>query len=249
MEGPVAADCADDSVDRPTCLVSDPAADGQGGEPEGQACSDRSPARAAIGDDTYESHSPATPIHRRNLGYQRRSRHSGRRPRPPAAGRPGSPVPAAPPARRRMPPATARGPATGPPIVPGAAPADPLGQAGGRHPGSAGCAWWPASRPLRRPLVSWSGHGRYQNSGSHPATGTRAPRRGGREGAPAWGAAWTAATSCAVSVSMMMVQRSGTRQTTCPACGGIGAGLVTPGTVEETVLVRLLDTPEIQRLL
>jgi hypothetical protein len=30
---------------------------------------------------------------------------------------------------------------------------------------------------------------------------------------------------------------------------GIGAGSVTPGTVEETVLVRLLDTPDLQRLL
>jgi len=37
-----------------------------------------------------------------------------------------------------------------------------------------------------------------ENSGSQSAVGTRGPRRGGREGLPAWSAAWTAtATSCA----------------------------------------------------
>jgi hypothetical protein len=110
---------------------------------------------------------------------------------------------------------------------------------------------------------------RYQNSGSQPAARTRGPRRGGRDGAPAWSTAWTAAaTSCAVSASMTMFRWSSTRRTTCPACGGascgpmvpgqgpvasafrgIGAGSVTPGTEEETVLVRLLDTPDLQRLL
>ena len=85
---------------------------------------------------------------------------------------------------------------------------------------------------------------------------------GGRDGAPAWSAAWTAAaTSCAVSASMTMFRRSSTRRTTCPACGGascgpmvagqgpVASGSVTPGTVEETVLARLLDTPHLQRLL
>ena len=96
---------------------------------------------------------------------------------------------------------------------------------------------------------------RYQNSGSQSAAGTRRPRRGGREGVLAWSAAWTAAaTSCAVSASMTMFRRSRTRRTTCPACGGAScgpmvAGSVTPGTVEETVLVRLPDTPDLQRLL
>ena len=34
-----------------------------------------------------------------------------------------------------------------------------------------------------------------QNSGSQSAAGTRGPRRGGREGLPAWSAAWTAAAT------------------------------------------------------
>jgi len=102
---------------------------------------------------------------------------------------------------------------------------------------------------------------RYQNSCSQPAAGPRRPRCGGREGAPAWSAAWTAAaTSCAVSASMTMFRRSSTRRTTCPACGGascgptlagegpVASGSVTLGTVKETVLARLLDTPDLQRL-
>ncbi len=106
------------------------------------------------------------------------------------------------------------------------------------------------------------GMSRHQNSGSQSVAGTRRPRRGGRDGAPAWSAAWTAAaTSCAVSASMTMFRRSRTRRTTCPACGGascgpmvagegpVASGSVTPGTVEETVLARLPDTPDLQRLL
>jgi len=98
------------------------------------------------------------------------------------------------------------------------------------------------------------GMSRYQNSGSQSAAGTRRPRRGGRVGAPVWSAAWTAAaTSRAVSASMTMFRRSSMRRTTCPACGGASCGpmtgSVTPGTVEETNLARLPDTPDLQRLL
>ena len=80
--------------------------------------------------------------------------------------------------------------------------------------------------------------------------GALTPRLGGREGAPAWGAAWTASpTSCAVSASMTMFRRSSTRRTICPACRGhvaradgggegpVASGSVTPGTVEETVVI------------
>src|SRR5215472_17442441 len=99
------------------------------------------------------------------------------------------------------------------------------------------------------------GMGGGQNSGSPPAAGAPVPRRGGRDGAPAWSAAWTAAaTSCAVSASTTMFRRSSTRRTTCPACrvageGPVASGSVTPGTVEERALARLLDTPDLQRLL
>ena len=80
---------------------------------------------------------------------------------------------------------------------------------------------------------------RRQNSGSQSVPGPPGPRRGGRDGAPAWSAARTAtATSCAVSASTTMFRRSSTRRTTCPARGrascGPMAGSVTPGTVEET---------------
>ena len=103
---------------------------------------------------------------------------------------------------------------------------------------------------------------RGQNSGSHPAAGARGPRRRGRDCVSAWSAAWTAAaTTCAVSASMTMFRRSSTRRTTCPARGGascgwmaagegpVASGSVTSGTVEEMVLARLLDTPDLQRLL
>jgi hypothetical protein len=101
----------------------------------------------------------------------------------------------------------------------------------------------------------------HQDSGSQPAAGTCGPPLGGREGAPAWSAAWTAAaTSSAVSASMTMFRRSSMRRTTCPACRGascgpvaagegpVASGSVTPRTVEETVLARLLDTPNLRRL-
>ena len=112
------------------------------------------------------------------------------------------------------------------------------------------CAWWPATQQQGAHLSPGPGMSRYQNSGSEPAAGTRAPRRGGREGAPTWSAAWTAAaTSCAVSGSTAMFRRSSTRRTTCPTCGGTGAGLVTPGTVEETPPAGLMDTPALRHLL
>jgi len=102
-----------------------------------------------------------------------------------------------------------------------------------------------------------------------PVSGQRLAIRGGntrarpdgRDGAPAWSAAWTAAaTSCAVSASMTMFRRSSTRRTTCPACGGassgpmaagegpVASGSVTPGTLKDTVLARLPDTPYLRRL-
>ena len=49
---------ADESLDRPACLASDPVADGQGRENGGQAGFDRRPARTPIGDNMYESHAP-----------------------------------------------------------------------------------------------------------------------------------------------------------------------------------------------
>jgi hypothetical protein len=85
---------------------------------------------------------------------------------------------------------------------------------------------------------------------------TPAPvRRPGR--VPAWSAA---ATSCPVSASMTMFRRSRTRRTTCRRTaasrgpmvaeeGPVATGSVTPGPVEEMVLVRLLDMPDLQRLL
>ena len=107
-------------------------------------------------------------------------------------------------------------------------------------------------------------------TGYEPVSGQRLAARGGkrgprpvhREGVPVWSAAWTAAaTSCAVSASMTMFRRSSTRRTTCPAygsasCGPTAAGegsaasgSVTPGTVHDTVLARLLDTLDLQRVL
>ena len=122
------------------------------------------------------------------------------------------------------------------------------------------------TRPVRYhcpgPSSLRSGRERNQNSGSQSAAGPGRPWRGGREGAPAWSAAWTAAaTSCAVSASTTMFRRSRTRRTTCPACGDasrgprvagegpLASGLVTPGTVKETVPARLPDTRDLQRLL
>lgn len=49
---------ADESLDRPACLASDPVADGQGRENGGQAGFDRRPARTPIGDNMYEPHAP-----------------------------------------------------------------------------------------------------------------------------------------------------------------------------------------------
>jgi hypothetical protein len=72
---------------------------------------------------------------------------------------------------------------------------------------------------------------RYQNSGSQSVARTRRPRRGGRYGAPAWSAA----------------ELPGKRGRVVRANGG-GPGHTR--TVEETtVLVRLPDTPDLERLL
>jgi hypothetical protein len=107
----------------------------------------------------------------------------------------------------------------------------------------------------RVPCLPVPGMSRHQNSGSPVAAGARRLRRGGGDGLSAWSAAWTAAaTSCAVSASMTIFRRSSTRRTTCPACGSASCGpmvegSVTLGTVKETVLVELLDTPGLQRLL
>ena len=91
--------------------------------------------------------------------------------------------------------------------------------------------------------------------------GTAPAPRGGREGAPARSATWTAAaTSRAVSASTTMFRRSRTRRTTCPAYGSascgpmaawegpVASGSVTLGTVGETVLARLLNTPALQHV-
>jgi hypothetical protein len=97
---------------------------------------------------------------------------------------------------------------------------------------------------------------RYQNSGSQSASGTRRPRRGGREGVPARSAAWTAADDLpGMWWCVLRADGDGART------GGIGYRchprnpphrlpclMVTSGTVEETVLVRLLDTPDLRHL-
>jgi len=56
LDGPVAADGAGESLDGPACLFFDPAADGPGGEHDGQVGFDRGRPRAAIGDSAHESH-------------------------------------------------------------------------------------------------------------------------------------------------------------------------------------------------
>jgi hypothetical protein len=99
------------------------------------------------------------------------------------------------------------------------------------------------SSEIRVPCPPGPGMSRYQNSGSQSAAGARGPRRGGREGAPpGCSAAWTAtATSCAVSASTRMSRRRQGRD----RCHRARSPR---GTVEETVLARLVDTHS-QRLL
>ena len=120
----------------------------------------------------------------------------------------------------------------------------------------------PGHLPGRRGAGGPAGRAPDQDNSSQPAAGSRRPRGGGPDGAPAWSAAWTAAaTSSAVSASMTMFRRSSTRRTTCPACRGasrgpmaagegpVASGSVTSGTVEEPAAAGLIDTPALQHLL
>ena len=60
------------------------------------------------------------------------------------------------------------------------------------------------------------GMSRYQNSGSQSAAGTCRPRRGARDGAPAWSAAWTAAaTSRSRAVSLLDRQQHALAEAGC----------------------------------